>query len=167
MMSRGTLRARRRLVCRVTLAEKRPAFKFLPAKSDRAVGKINRSSRQAFICRLGKMCWLGGWRFVTGLVKKSALANSAKAVLYSGGRIRTSDLRVMSPTSYQAALPRGVERIIFSPPLLEVNSSRSIPVLFCSYCRRVTLAVFLCRTSGLNVFGFLAIRIASIPATDW
>ena len=24
----------------------------------------------------------------------------------SGGRIRTSDLRVMSPTSYQAALPR-------------------------------------------------------------
>ena len=26
--------------------------------------------------------------------------------LSSGGRIRTSDLRVMSPTSYQAALPR-------------------------------------------------------------
>ena len=28
----------------------------------------------------------------------------------SGGRIRTSDLRVMSPTSYQAALPRDRER---------------------------------------------------------
>ena len=28
------------------------------------------------------------------------------AFFNSGGRIRTSDLRVMSPTSYQAALPR-------------------------------------------------------------
>ena len=31
---------------------------------------------------------------------------------YSGGRIRTCDLRVMSPTSYLAAPPRGVERIL-------------------------------------------------------
>ena len=34
----------------------------------------------------------------------------------SGGRIRTSDLRVMSPTSYQTALPRDQFRI--SPRLL-------------------------------------------------
>src|SRR5205823_8675439 len=31
---------------------------------------------------------------------------------YSGGRIRTSDLRVMSPTSYQAALPRDLDNIL-------------------------------------------------------
>ncbi len=30
----------------------------------------------------------------------------SRARFHSGGRIRTSDLRVMSPTSYQAALPR-------------------------------------------------------------
>gem|GEM_PF-4459482 len=29
------------------------------------------------------------------------------SLLNSGGRIRTSDLRVMGPTSYQTALPRG------------------------------------------------------------
>ncbi len=34
----------------------------------------------------------------------------------SGGRIRTSDLRVMSPTSYQTALPR--DQIRISPRLL-------------------------------------------------
>jgi hypothetical protein len=32
------------------------------------------------------------------------------AFFNSGGRIRTSDLRVMSPTSYQAALPRDLVR---------------------------------------------------------
>ncbi len=32
--------------------------------------------------------------------------------LGSGGRIRTYDLRVMSPTSYQAALPRDVRFIL-------------------------------------------------------
>jgi hypothetical protein len=31
------------------------------------------------------------------------------AFLYSGGGIRTRDLRVMSPTSYQTAPPRGVD----------------------------------------------------------
>ena len=34
---------------------------------------------------------------------------------YSGGRIRTSDLRVMSPTSYQAALPRDLCTHLITP----------------------------------------------------
>ena len=40
--------------------------------------------------------------------KKAAEHNclTANGLTNSGGRIRTSDLRVMSPTSYQAALPR-------------------------------------------------------------
>jgi hypothetical protein len=40
----------------------------------------------------------------TNTAKRNRLA--AQNLRNSGGRIRTSDLRVMSPTSYQAALPR-------------------------------------------------------------
>ena len=35
-------------------------------------------------------------------------------LINSGGRIRTSDLRVMSPTSYQAALPRDLCSVILA-----------------------------------------------------
>jgi hypothetical protein len=35
---------------------------------------------------------------------------------YSGGGIRTRDLRVMSPTSYQAAPPRGKAKKYKAPP---------------------------------------------------
>ncbi len=38
--------------------------------------------------------------------KGTRIAASPFVIWNSGGRIRTSDLRVMSPTSYQAALPR-------------------------------------------------------------
>ena len=38
--------------------------------------------------------------------KKASRKRLAFNDFSSGGRIRTSDLRVMSPTSYQAALPR-------------------------------------------------------------
>src|SRR5688572_28227247 len=42
--------------------------------------------------------------------------------LYSGGRIRTSDLRVMSPTSYQAALPRDLcFRSYYARPACQVR----------------------------------------------
>ena len=41
---------------------------------------------------------------VLNYYKHKALIN--KALGNSGGRIRTYDLRVMSPTSYQTALPR-------------------------------------------------------------
>src|SRR5438552_589832 len=46
--------------------------------------------------------------FVYFLAKKrrTRVAASPCRIESSGGRIRTSDLRVMSPTSYQAALPR-------------------------------------------------------------
>jgi hypothetical protein len=37
----------------------------------------------------------------------SLLARKLSLQTTSGGRIRTSDLRVMGPTSYQTALPRG------------------------------------------------------------
>jgi hypothetical protein len=36
----------------------------------------------------------------------------------SGGGIRTRDLRVMSPTSYQTAPPRGEEDILHGRPVL-------------------------------------------------
>ena len=39
-------------------------------------------------------------------MKKASRKGLAFNAFNSGGRIRTSDLRVMSPTSYQAALPR-------------------------------------------------------------
>ncbi len=39
------------------------------------------------------------------------MAASPFPVSSSGGRIRTSDLRVMSPTSYQTALPRDQFRV--------------------------------------------------------
>jgi hypothetical protein len=42
----------------------------------------------------------------TGKEKGTRDAASPLSIGSSGGRIRTSDLRVMSPTSYQAALPR-------------------------------------------------------------
>src|SRR5277367_2373001 len=42
--------------------------------------------------------------------KGTRIAASPFRSFSSGGRIRTSDLRVMSPTSYQAALPR--DRIV-------------------------------------------------------
>ncbi len=38
--------------------------------------------------------------------KGTRVAASPLVIESSGGWIRTSDLRVMSPTSYQAALPR-------------------------------------------------------------
>src|SRR6266699_2931462 len=38
--------------------------------------------------------------------KRTCINASPFSAISSGGRIRTSDLRVMSPTSYQAALPR-------------------------------------------------------------
>src|SRR5580658_4399677 len=42
----------------------------------------------------------------TGKEKGTRDVASPLSIGSSGGRIRTSDLRVMSPTSYQAALPR-------------------------------------------------------------
>jgi hypothetical protein len=49
--------------------------------------------------------------------KKKGPASHASPCLFSssGGRIRTSDLRVMSPTSYQAALPRDQLRTVLYP----------------------------------------------------
>src|SRR5438045_7614970 len=52
-----------------------------------------------------------GWRKKKG----TRIAASPFQIASSGGRIRTSDLRVMSPTSYQAALPRDVGPIFSSP----------------------------------------------------
>ena len=48
--------------------------------------------------------------------KGTRIAASPFPMSSSGGRIRTSDLRVMSPTSYQTALPR--DQIRVSPRLL-------------------------------------------------
>src|SRR4051812_15969379 len=42
----------------------------------------------------------------------------------SGGGIRTSDLRVMSPTSYQAALPRDPVELLILERSLTMSSSR-------------------------------------------
>ena len=43
--------------------------------------------------------------------KGTRIAASPFIISSSGGRIRTSDLRVMSPTSYQTALPRDQFRV--------------------------------------------------------
>ncbi len=61
----------------------------------------------------------------SGRKKRTRVVASPCRVRSSGGRIRTSDLRVMSPTSYQAALPRGVETFIFLSFPIEVNSYES------------------------------------------
>ena len=56
----------------------------------------------------------------------------------SGGRIRTCDLRVMSPTSYQAALPRILARHSSRPVVVGQGDSspafsgRSYGVLMCA-----------------------------------
>src|SRR3954470_18107966 len=44
--------------------------------------------------------------------ERTRIAASPFVSRSSGGRIRTSDLRVMSPTSYQAALPRDLYLIL-------------------------------------------------------
>jgi hypothetical protein len=44
------------------------------------------------------------------------LSVPARLIHNSGGRIRTSDLRVMGPTSYQTALPRGQQIEFYTLP---------------------------------------------------
>ena len=51
---------------------------------------------------------------VWGQWKRAYVAVSPCHIRISGGRIRTSDLRVMSPTSYLAALPRDRSDIVRS-----------------------------------------------------
>jgi hypothetical protein len=41
--------------------------------------------------------------------EKPRPSNTRSGIFHSGGGIRTRDLRVMSPTSYQTAPPRGVD----------------------------------------------------------
>src|SRR5436309_13667849 len=65
----------------------------------------------------------------------------------SGGRIRTSDLRVMSPTSYQAALPRDLVELLILERPLPMSSSRypvkkSIVRLLIGRCMAVQLELF-------------------------
>src|SRR6201995_5355238 len=78
-------------------------------------------------------------------------------LFYSGGGIRTRDLRVMSPTSYQTAPPRGgrtsLARVLGSGKadrrtLTRAPDSLSAPVSTCQRCRAVdTRGHFPCRAA--------------------
>ena len=64
-------------------------------------------------------------RLITKLVGVIVIGTTVKTLLYkigSGGQIRTDDLRVMSPTSYQAAPPRINEVRILWTIMLKVNN---------------------------------------------
>src|SRR5947209_16469186 len=64
------------------------------------------SPRQSYAC-VRRLCTvLCTSRRVEAKKEGTRDAASPSCLSSSGGRIRTSDLRVMSPTSYQAALPR-------------------------------------------------------------
>ena len=81
---------------------------------------------------------------ITGGVLRSKPIKTKKASrkwlafndFYSGGRIRTSDLRVMSPTSYQAALPRDLVRVDSRLMPAPVKESRVSATAIGELCRR-------------------------------
>src|SRR5438552_13148581 len=67
----------------------------------------------------------------------------------SGGRIRTSDLRVMSPTSYQASLPLYLGLILLRTRTVSssraLGNTESLPTLYASGSARLR------RRGGLNI----------------
>src|SRR5947207_2807409 len=74
--------------------------------------------------------------------KGTCVAASPCPLRSSGGRIRTSDLRVMSPTSYQAALPRDL-----CLPILERHLRLSSSAKVYSFLNSFSAGPF-CRTNG-------------------